>query len=279
MSTVRCTHCSRLIDTSPLAPGAAFRCSACGQLHTPAVVKRTIGCRCGAAIDVSHVKPGQPFACPKCGRRSPGVRRTTRSAPPCRRPVPWLLWFGVPGGAVVLLVFVVTVLTNRPPAPELPVAQVAIPVRDFGPQVEAIVAHPWWRRPVTREEAAGIVAKVMSLQREHDSGTRGDLDLILWPDGTTQHDVHPLGGGEHAFPDNVTAVMLQGGGERVILVFVPGPRRRSRHLSAAQAGDLVLEAVGRAHASEEKFRRTGEGDAILDQFLQMKVAPQPPPKR
>ena len=166
---------------------------------------------------------------------------------------------------------------NRPANPassrDKPASKCGLP-RDSRPRDEPeitanLVRHPWWRVKMTEDKVKQIVTAIVLLQPEQNRGRAGQLlVLMLSSDGKTLRAwVDNHGPAMPGLPDESrTSGMLQGGEDRAEIVFLPGDHGRKRNLTSREALDLLVKMVDAAHASEEKFRKTGEGDSILDQL-------------
>lgn len=132
-----------------------------------------------------------------------------------------------------------------------------------------IAKHPWWRKPMTAEKIAELTSAIAAIQK---AGTTGDQGcLMLRSDGKTEQY-----GGVTERPDQPTAI-LANGDDNVAIVFLAGRRHPGEYLTRREARDLLTDALDRAYASEEKFRKTGVGNTTLDLLFDAKAPKVDPP--
>lgn len=276
-----CPHCGSVIKCNNSSAGKRAKCPGCKQPITVPGVEVP----CVASVPVVAVAPlpdpvsnPSPDLLPGLIADSADQLSAFNEQPIQPRGSKGLLLLAI-GGAVAFTTLVVVCaggiafLKFRSDSGPVIAATGAIDQGQGGIEIKSateLAKHPWWRKPVTPGKINDMAAAVAQLQKDDEKeGGAGFLTIIVHSNGEFEKTYLPSSGTNFSGPehDNPTTACLQGSENSVCIQFVPGIRRRAKLLSGRQAFDLLAKMVEAAHASEEKFRRTGVGDSLIDQLL------------
>jgi hypothetical protein len=141
-------------------------------------------------------------------------------------------------------------------------------IGEKGPKLETgslsrMVRHPWWRKKMSLREIETICQAIFVLKHNETMALLSDGRNFTWR-------LEPTAG-PIVFEDSAPLWLLQGGGDNVGIQYFSALDSRGKPIRLTATVSQLEEALDAAYASEEKYRRTGKGDAILDQLDQLKV--------
>lgn len=245
-----CPSCRSEFSTPDRAVGKKATCPRCRQRFQilPSVHTHALG-------------QAEPIVCVQTPPRRSG----------CLVPVAILVGILVVAGAFGGGIWLATgkSFLNSPKAPEVAHNPVIPDEPGHLPPANGLNRHPWWRKKMTSQEIDSVTTAVARLQDDYDR----HQGSILVVDSAGNILYVPLDGSPEA---DSTFGFLGGAEDNVCIIFVPGKRSVSKRLSRAEAGQLLMEMLNAAHASETQYKRTGKGNAFFDQLKQLK-APNIPP--